>query len=89
MNSYGPNKQRHLDPFPISYKIELPSVPRKSFRLEELAARHSVSVGFLYKEANAGRLRIRKAGAASIVTVEDEAAWLAAMPILGSTNSAA
>jgi hypothetical protein len=61
------------------------SVPRKSFRLDELAKRHSVSIGFLYKEAAAKRLRIRKAGAASLVTTEDEAAWLNAMPVLGKT----
>ena len=63
-------------------------VPRKSFRLEELAARHS-SVGFLYREHAAGRLQIRKAGAASLVTVDDEAAWLAAMPALGASKPAA
>lgn len=58
------------------------SVPRKSFQLVELAARNGVSVGFLYKEVAAGRLRVRKAGATSIVTVDDEAEWLAAMPAL-------
>lgn len=55
-------------------------IPRKSFRLDEIAARNSVSVGFVYKQINAGRLRARKAGAATIVTVEDEAAWLETMP---------
>jgi hypothetical protein len=62
--------------------------PRRSWRLPELAERHGVSLGFLYKEANAGRLRIRKANTVSIVTDEDEAAWLAAMPILGESDDA-
>jgi hypothetical protein len=60
---------------------------QSSSRLPELAKRHSVSVGFLYKQAALGRLRIRKAGAASIVTAADEAEWLASMPILGAAET--
>jgi hypothetical protein len=44
-----------------------------------LAERHDLSVAFIYKEIAAGRLRARKAGSATIVTHEDEAAWLDAM----------
>jgi hypothetical protein len=58
---------------------------RKSFRVAELAKRHSLSRAFIYKEIAAGRLRARKAGAATIVTEEDEAAWLTAMPVIGGT----
>jgi hypothetical protein len=60
-------------------KSPLP-IPRKSFRLNEIAARNSFSLGFIYKQINAGRLRVRKAGSATIVTAEDEVAWLEAMP---------
>jgi hypothetical protein len=60
-----------------------PPVSRGSWRLDEFAERHRVSVGFLYKEAAAKRLRIRKAGAVSLVTPDAEVAWFATMPILG------
>jgi len=55
-------------------------LPRKSFRLEEIAERNSFSLGFIYKQIGLGLLRVRKAGATSIVTIEDEEAWLGAMP---------
>jgi hypothetical protein len=60
-------------------KKSLP-IPRKSFRLDEIAARNSFSIGFIYKQIGLGLLRVRKAGATSIVTVEDEQAWIEAMP---------
>ena len=55
-------------------------IPRKSFRLDEIAARNSFSTGFIYKQIGLGLLRARKAGSTTIVTAEDEAAWLEAMP---------
>jgi hypothetical protein len=55
-------------------------IPRKSFRLDEIAARNSFSTGFIYKQVHLGLLRVRKAGSTTIVTAEDEAAWLEAMP---------
>jgi hypothetical protein len=61
---------------------------RKSFRIAELAQRHGLSVAFIYNEIKAKRLRARKAGAATIVTDEDEAAWLAAMPVIGGGDDA-
>jgi hypothetical protein len=54
--------------------------PRRSSRPAELAKRHSLSLAFLYKEITAGRLRAKKAGAATIITDDDERAWLDAMP---------
>jgi hypothetical protein len=59
---------------------------RRSFRLPEIAKRNSLSVAFVYNEAAEGRLRVRKAGRCSIVTAEDETAWLDAMPM--RTNDA-
>jgi hypothetical protein len=60
-------------------KSPLP-IPRRSFRIDEIAARNSFSVGFIYKQINLGLLRVRKAGSATIITIEDETAWLDAMP---------
>jgi hypothetical protein len=60
-------------------KAPLP-IPRRSFRLDEIAARNSFSVGFIYKQIGLGLLRVRKAGSTTIVTAEDETAWLEAMP---------
>ena len=60
-------------------KAPLP-IPRRSFRLDEIAARNSFSVGFIYKQIGLGLLRVRKAGSTTIVTAEDETAWLESMP---------
>jgi hypothetical protein len=62
---------------------------RKSFRLIELAQRHSLSLAFIYKEIAAGHLNARKAGSCTIVTDEDEAAWLDAMPTFKPSGHAA
>jgi hypothetical protein len=60
---------------------------RRSSRLAELARRHSLSLSFIYKEIAAGHLRVHKAGAATIVTDDDEQAWLDQMPVLGASTS--
>ena len=62
-------------------------VERKSFRIAELAKRHHLSPAFLYNEIAEGRLRARKAGAATIVTDEDEQAWLDAMPVIEASKT--
>jgi hypothetical protein len=62
-------------------------VDRKSWRIAELAKRNHLSPAFIYNEINAGRLRARKAGAATIVTEEDEQAWLDAMPVIEPSKS--
>ena len=59
---------------------------RKSFRVPEFAERHSLSVSFVYKMIAAGQLNARKAGDATIITLEDEAAWLAAIPSVRGTS---
>jgi hypothetical protein len=61
---------------------------RKSWRPTEFAERHSVSPSFIYGEIKAKRLRARKAGAATIITDEDESDWLNAMPIIGADKTA-
>jgi hypothetical protein len=64
-------------------------VARTSSRLPQLAKRHTVSLAFIYKEIAAGRLNARKAGSCTIVTDEDEAAWLEAMPTFKPSGHAA
>jgi hypothetical protein len=46
--------------------------------LDRLAELTSVSRRELYREAGSGRLRVRKIGARSIVTLDDGRSWLAA-----------
>jgi excisionase family DNA binding protein len=62
---------------------------RKSFRVNEIAERHGLSVSFVYKLISQGDLNARKVGEATIVTLEDEAAWLAAMPSMPKAAAAA
>jgi hypothetical protein len=61
---------------------------RKSWRPTQFAERHSVSPSFIYGEIKAKRLRARKAGAATIITEDDEADWLDAMPTIGAPKQA-
>lgn len=49
---------------------------RLSWRLNELAKASGLSVPFLRKEMSAGRLKVRKVGAAVIVLDEDARAFL-------------
>jgi hypothetical protein len=61
---------------------------RKSWRPTEFAERHSVSPSFIYGEIKAKRLKARKpAGGVTIITEDDEAAWLNAMPLLGESSN--
>jgi len=60
---------------------------RKSWRPSEFAKRHSLSPSFVYAEIAAKRLRARKAGAATIITEDDEAEWLDAMPTIGAPKA--
>jgi hypothetical protein len=64
-------------------------IERKSWRLDEFAQRHGFSRAFIYKEIGRGSLPARKAGAATIITDEDEAAWLTAMPSACNTETEA
>ena len=58
---------------------------RKSWRPVGFAQRHSVSPSFIYGEIQAGRLRAHKpANGVTIITDEDEAEWLNAMPTIGA-----
>jgi hypothetical protein len=54
--------------------------PKRSFRVDEFAARNSISRAQVYVELKEGRLNGRKVGSATLITIEDENAWLAALP---------
>jgi hypothetical protein len=55
--------------------------PKTSWRPESFAQKHSVSTSFIYGEIREGRLRVHKpAPGITIITEQDEIAWLAAMP---------
>jgi hypothetical protein len=62
---------------------------RKSFRVNEFADRHGLSASFVYKLIAQGDLNARKANDATIITIEDEAAWLAGMPSVCASPEAA
>jgi hypothetical protein len=62
---------------------------RKSWRVVEFAERHGISRGHIYNQIAAGLLNARKSGQVTIVTDEDERAWLAAMPRLHPVESSA
>ncbi|WP_315729126.1 DNA-binding protein [Bradyrhizobium sp. SZCCHNS2015] len=53
---------------------------RRSFRVEEIAQRNAISRTQVFMEIRGGRLNARKIGARTIITDEDEAAWLASLP---------
>lgn len=59
--------------------------PKRSFRVDEFAIRNSISRAQVYVEMKEGRLNARKVGSATLITIEDETAWLAALPTLKSS----
>jgi len=58
---------------------------KRSFRIDEFAARNSISRSQAYIELKEGRLNARKVGTATIITIEDENAWLASLPTMKAT----
>lgn len=62
---------------------------RRSWRPTKFAKKHQVSPSFIYGEIRAKRLRARKAAnGVTIITDEDEAEWLNAMPTIGAPKDA-
>ena len=55
---------------------------KRAFRIEEFAHRNSISRAQVYIELKTGRLNARKVGSATLITIEDENAWLAALPAM-------
>ena len=58
---------------------------KRAFRIEEFAHRNSISRAQVYIELKAGRLNARKVGSATLITIEDENAWLGALPAMKPT----
>jgi hypothetical protein len=58
---------------------------KRAFRIDEFAHRNSISRAQVYIELKAGRLNARKVGSATLITTEDEDAWLRALPSMKST----
>jgi hypothetical protein len=56
--------------------------PKRAFRIEEFAHRNSISRAQVYIELKTGRLNARKVGSATLITIEDENAWLSALPAM-------
>lgn len=65
------------------------TAPKRSFRVDEFAARNSISRAQVYVELKEGRLSARKVGSATLITIEDESAWLASLPKSHADNKAA
>jgi hypothetical protein len=66
--------------------MDVQAIPTKrSFRVDEFAARNSISRAQVYVEMKEGRLNARKVGSATLITIEDESAWLAALPTMGAS----
>ena len=61
---------------------------KRSFRIDEFAQRNSISRSQAYLEIKAGRLTARKVGSATLITIEDETAWLDSLPAMAPQNAA-
>lgn len=60
--------------------IDPQTLTRRSFRIPEFAHRNGISRAQVYVELKEGRLNARKVGSATLITIEDESAWLASLP---------
>jgi excisionase family DNA binding protein len=55
---------------------------RRSYSIDEICERNGISRSTIYAEIRRGKLRVRKLGVRSLVTDEDERAWLDGMPVI-------
>jgi hypothetical protein len=58
------------------------TLQKRAFRIDEFAHRNSISRAQVYIELKTGRLNARKVGSATLITIEDENAWLNALPAM-------
>jgi excisionase family DNA binding protein len=56
--------------------------------IDEAARRAGVGRGLLYQEIGKGRLRVRKAGRRTLITINDLTAWLDALPTRADKGNA-
>ena len=60
----------------------MPSGFQNGFSPREFAKRNGIGVTKTYQEINAGRLIARKCGSRTIITLDEERAWVARLPKL-------
>lgn len=64
--------------------------PSELMTVADFCGRYRIGKTSLYREAAAGRLPLRKFGAATRIALEDAEAWAAGLPIVeGSASDAA
>jgi len=54
---------------------------RNALRPREFCERNGIGLTHFYAEVKAGRIKVRKAGKATIIPVEQEAEWLKSLPV--------
>lgn len=64
------------------------SIVKNGFSPRHFAKRNGIGVTKTYSEIKSGRLVARKCGARTIITIEDERAWLQKLPKLPSASTA-
>ncbi len=63
--------------------------PSKLMTVGDFCERYRIGKTSLYREAAAGRLKLRKFGSATRIAVEDAQAWAANLPVVdGGANDA-
>ena len=60
---------------------------RRVFTISEFLERYGIGRTRFYEEVAEGRLRLRKLGKKSLVTVDDAEAWLESLPASSPSNS--
>lgn len=64
--------------------------PSELMTVADFCDRYCIGKTSLYREAAAGRIKLRKFGAATRIALEDAEAWAASLPIIvGGANAAA
>jgi excisionase family DNA binding protein len=64
--------------------------PTQLLTVAEFCARYSIGKTSLYREAAAGKIRLRKFGAATRIAIEDAEEWAANLPVIeGGAHEAA
>ena len=57
-------------------------VPSKLMTVADFCENYRIGKTSLYREAAAGRLKLRKFGAATRIAIEDAEAWVESLPIV-------
>lgn len=65
------------------------SIPKVSYRVYEAAAALGIDEATLYKKLNAGELKARKIGRATLIEADELRAFLANLPTYAGTKAAA